>query len=722
MEIDIYQQCPCHDNKKIKFCCGKDVVPELNKILEKNSSGQPAAALTRIAQALAESGPRDCLLTLQAHIMISNGQIAEARVSNRRFRETKPDHPTGLQHLALIHLAEGDTPAAVNSLQDSMEAIKGDTIPLSVANVFRIFGIALARRGNVFSARSHLSFAISLKPEDQELQQILFQTFRFPELPLLLKGNFYLQSGPQSAGEDGSEETPEDAPEWVKKFALIHRVAERGQFRKALRGLKKLNQMQPDQQEIVHGIALFESVLCNGDAMSGAWREYSRVPSLSQWQKVEGEAVAQLVDTEPAAGSVPVIRATYQLDSIDSVLEKALSNERIVSSPDAEDVFNEGPAPKASFFVLDMPEVTDPEMVTVENVPSVMGEMFLFGKQTDRSARIECVATADQKLDSVLALVAELRGPSEPEQSELATADRAAMALTWNWHLPKGVTRAAHAELVEKFRDISIRKQWANLPFAVLGGKTPLDAAKDPGLKVALQAMLLNLEVSTDSQLSEQTSADIFRNAAGLDPMPTVPVEELEDPRGTVSPVQQQYLDFEKLSDDQVLRLYSDSMALGNVPVLRKLMPMMIERESLHESIPLDVSYSMRAELTLDDEKALEYLSTARTHAKERGQAVGSLLVQELEQRMSRGISEKLPALMERIQRYHMSEPGVEQQLGRVLQRFGVIDERGRATSRSEDVPAPAGGEALWTGDAAEPAESAESTESGESKLWLPPS
>ena len=75
MDIDIYQQCPCHAEKKIKSCCGKEIVGDLNSVLAKNSAGQPAAALDLLDRTIKKTGPKDCLLTIQTHILISNGEV-----------------------------------------------------------------------------------------------------------------------------------------------------------------------------------------------------------------------------------------------------------------------------------------------------------------------------------------------------------------------------------------------------------------------------------------------------------------------------------------------------------------------------------------------------------------------------------------------------------------------------------------------------------------------
>ena len=86
-------------------------------------------------------------------------------------------------------------------------------------------------------------------------------------------------------------------------------------------------------------------------------------------------------------------------------------------------------------------------------------------------------------------------------------------------------------------------------------------------------------------------------------------------------------------------------------------------------------------------------------------------------------MADKLPELLNSIQQHHLREPGVEQQLAFVLEKFGLIDyERGMGVPQAppEPVAAPAAeSPVLWTPDQA-PEPAAETEEP--SKLWLPDS
>ena len=53
MDIDIYKACPCQSGKKIKFCCSKDILPDLNQVLTLHHGKQSTAAIDMIQKTFA---------------------------------------------------------------------------------------------------------------------------------------------------------------------------------------------------------------------------------------------------------------------------------------------------------------------------------------------------------------------------------------------------------------------------------------------------------------------------------------------------------------------------------------------------------------------------------------------------------------------------------------------------------------------------------------------
>jgi tetratricopeptide (TPR) repeat protein len=715
MEIDVYQHCPCHSGKKIKFCCGKNVVSELNEIVAKNRADQSVAALAQLERVIAKHGPLNCLLTIQTHILISTGDLEKARESNALYLQHNPNHPIGLQHEALIALAEGDTGAAIDRLQDAMDAITGNEIPITFANAFRLVGLGLLSQGHLLGARAHFQFAQILKGQpDQDLQRLLFETFRIPDASLLLKYDYRI---PQ----------PPEGKEWTRKFVNVIKAMDRGQFRKALTFLKRIDADFPDEPVVLYSIAVLNGILVNMDELAESWRRYSRVAGISQWDAVEAEAMAQLFTVDPITAELDIVRITFEISHLEDFFKIADSHPRFAALPPLEeDPFEEGPAPRYCFYFLDRDKVATPEELTLETVSSVAGEILAYGKQTDRPARFEWITTRNDRFQEFKRFIQNtfadvIRG--EPSERLLGSTTAIADALTWNWHLPKGVTRKQHADLIDQQRRRTLHEGWANLPFTVLENKTPLEAAKDEKYAIPLSALVLHLEQSNDAQTSEHSAATELRKILGIPMLPVIdPAVELDRP---VSPVRQQYLQMDKLTDEQLLNLHAEAMAVGNFPVMRKLVPEILSRPNLDEKIPRDVSLSIMAHLSESDEEALEHLQQAKNVAVERGRPIGVYLVQELELRMERGLTEKLAGLLQRIQIHHLGEPNVEQSLVRVLNRFGLLEREAAAPGfepHEIDEPANESAGGIWSpaqATAEAPPEEATKPSEG-SKLWLP--
>ncbi|MCH2178888.1 MAG: hypothetical protein MK106_08795 [Mariniblastus sp.] len=726
MDIDIYQQCPIHTDKKMKFCpcCSKDIVNDLQQILAKNKSKQTKGALDQLDRLIEKKGPRDVLLAIKTHLLIKQGEIESAAKTNDRFLENNPSHFMGKQHQALICLGLGDMPGALDSLQDAMDAIKGNEIPLSFTNVFRMLGGALLQQGHVLAGRAHLQFAQMLKGEpDQELQQMLFESYRLQGGPLLLKTDYRLEQPPEGV-------------EWEKKYLNVMRAMNRGQFRKSLQILEKIEENWPGDLVVARSIAVMTSVMADVENMSVAWRRFAEMEAVAEWQAVEAEALAQMFSTEETSEVIDIVRRTMEVDDVSKVFEIADQNQFLVASqPPEEDPFGEGPAPRHTFVVLDRDQLPNADSLTLENVPAVCGELLVYGKQTDKPGRMVLIgpetdrfATSCERIMGAFSDVVQNDG----EREAITSTSRAAESLSWNWHFPEGTTREQHAEIVRQKRSHQLLGAWSEVPFRVLGGQTPREAAKETEWIVPLKALVLQLEQVANSQQSGDDHIVALRQELGIEEPEKIEGVRLETE--FISPVRQRHLDFESLSDEQLVGLQSDAMTIGNFAVLVQAIPEILNRESLHEKVPPQSCYSMLARLTEDDTEALDYLSKARHAAREANEPIGTYMVQEFEFRLSRGLTENLPELLQNIQQKHMREPNVEYQMAYVLEKFGLISPEGQSRFAGERAPAVAGdsgrddtgtsGGAIWTPDEASTSSDSEaaSPDEGSSKLWLPDS
>lgn len=719
MEISIYQQCPCHSGKKIKFCCGKDIVTELNQIVGKIQSKQTQSAIDQIDLLTEKTGTRDCLVTLKTKLLINIGEVEMARQLNKHFLDKQPNHPLAKHHEALICLSEGDLESAISALQDATEGITGDELPLFLSSSFQFVGAALLRQGQLIAARSHLHFSDMLRGEpDESTQRMLYESFRLPSAPLNMKGDFRLGTPPEDEAE----------ADWAKKYDNVLRAVNRGMFRKAFQILERIDQHWPNQKTVIRSMAIVESMLSTRD-QDAAWRRLSQLDELENWEAVECEAIAQLLSREPASGMIDVVQQTYQLKELDAVYQLMAANRRLQSTDSPEsNPFEEGPPPRYCFLLLNKERLESAEDLKLEEVPLLTGEILIFGKQTDRDARLILVGTENARfiesrefLEKLLA--DQIQG--ESERNLLTKSATAADILSWDWSLPDGITREQHKVLVDQQRTKSIAEDWFNLPFDVLDGKTPAEAANVDDLKIKLEALVLNLEQAPAIQNTCDEAIAKLKEKLNIAPLEKIDAKVLDDQ--ILSPMRMRQIDVTTLSDEQLLNLQSSAMTVGNYYFIKDSIPEILKREHLQEEFPRDICYAMLARLSDDDEEALAHLAEARKSAKATNRSPGQYLVQEFEFRLMRGRTDKLPELLQTIQKKYLDDPDVKYQLMDVLNKFGLISQDGSTVQLPVSEPTAASadsgsGSGLWTPDQGDPvaADPAPTSAEGESKLWVP--
>ena len=712
MDIDIYKPCPCNSGKKIKFCCAKDIVPELNQILSKSSAKQSTAAIDLIDHVVERVGDRDCLSIIKTHILLTNEELDRAEETNTAFLKTSPKHPIGLQHRALIKVGQHQMEDAVMQLQKAMNAIPGNEIPVSFANAFRTVGAGLLTVGHLLGARAHLHYALTLREGDERTQQMLIQTYRLPDVSLLLKHDVRLDQPPKEEG----------AP-WRKHYVNAIKALDRGQFLYGLKILQKADSETPDVPEIKRGIAILTTNLAIESEMGNAWRAYSKTPGLDNWEATEAEAFAQMLGQEEICENFDLVNVTLELSDMNRASEAAIASPRFISHdipPQSEDE-SYGPPPRFVFAALDRDELKTAENLSIDILPNTVAEVLMFGKQTDREARIEMVLLKDKQFEATMALVKETFAQEisgEPVETVISASSELSEAMSWNWHLPKDITREVYEELTNEMRRKVILDNATEVSFTIFDGKTLREAAKIDEYRVAVDALLIQLEQSTDQMINGDSTTVALRKEIGLPEPEKIDPTELGD--RLVSPIKQKYLMIEKLSDEQLLNLQSEAMTIGNMPVLNLVLPEILSRPSTEELIPHDLCHSVLAQLADDEEGCFEHLKTARKIAAANNRPIGVYLVQELEMSMLRGRTDALPHLLKEIETKHLQEPNVEYQLVRVLQRFGLLNPDGRMPAgpgpgAAEPMPT----EGIWTGDGPEPGAEAEPAPT-ESKLWIP--
>ena len=664
MSIDVYKNCPVHSEKKIKFCCGKDVVTELDHILELFRSKQSAAALDAIAKAESKLGQRDCLLNLKTRILVSQNDTEKAEESNALFLQSNPGHMLGLQHQALIEAQKDNLPGAVESLQKAADAVGDGNIPLSIINTFRIIGAALISHGDPIAGRAHLNFFKKFKQDDnEEIDYLLFQAFGGPNIPLPLKA--------EQPVLPCSEEEP-----FYKHNQAMNLLAARGRWERGISVGKKALEQFPDQPVLIRNLAVLCSMVGKHAEASQFWNQYSELDTVEGWQAIEAKTVAILLNRQFSSGMLEVVLTTWDLPDADQAIEIALDQNQFESNPISPEA-SDGPPPKASFVIWDKAPPSKDETTSADQLPIDTGLFAIYGKQTDRDARLELIARSGSELDAAKSLVVSTFGEmltGEGNEEVLGTQAEETPMTEWRVRFPEDMPNERKQELHREVSRNRIREIWPNVRYGILDNKSLKEAASIEELKLGCKAIVWIMHLSAlDDQMINQTIDEICDELQIELPGD----QDISEFRDVVIPISWMHkIDPTRCEELELQNLIQWAMVHRNMACLRRAIPEMLKKENLAEEHRVNLLYTF-GRVTFDNQQAIESIQQARDECSEETLPKAIWLVRELEIRMERGIEEGISELFRELQTRASSDEQVADEFTRLLLRFGLINERG---------------------------------------------
>ena len=715
MALDVYQPCLGGMPKKIKYCaCAKDLLGDLNKIVDALQGGQRAGALSLLNRQLEQKGSRACLLTLKGMTQLQMGDQEGVAKTADEFFQAHPDNPVACALSAIAAAMAQDRDLAIERLQRAL----ADESPEMHEVVYEAIGAVsqlLVQTGDIPAARAHLLRMLDLAPEsDRGPRELLMQIDGSPNVPILLKQDWDLAL------------PPEDAL-WKPAFDAALPFVARCAWSEALQRFQALAEELPNEPSVWRNVAIMAGNLARDEVAAEAWHRYAALPGVDQDEAVDAEALAQLL-SEHEHPVVPEVAQTYTVLDSERVLERLLSERHVDRiAADLSKMGNEeSPPPKAAFWLLDRALPRSGEGLTFDQVPTILGEMYLFGRETNREARLEFVTTKtpdiEAKQDRVRQLLAEYGGEIQNEQT-IREVPASAAALTWRWRLPNETPAEQRSQLVEqKRRDINLNV-WPDTPLPELDGKRPAEVAADPQYRIRLLAAILKLELA-----GEQGKFDFdfneLRAKLGLPLRTDIELTELDYSRVLLT--RMHLLPAEQLPDEMLGGIYAVAVMYQLPRASRRLGLEVLRRPGLKAVLSrAEVCHSLFAQAKTLDE-ALDWLLKAQREAVEAKQSPARLLLEELELRRMRGEPDECRRVLQQLQSRHGSEPGVAQAIYAWLRNIGAITPDGRMAVRPDlaaqqaagvtagPEAAPPGG--LWTpGQAAAPP-------AGEAKpsIWVP--
>ncbi|MEK6246837.1 MAG: hypothetical protein N2C12_01575, partial [Planctomycetales bacterium] len=706
--------CPGGTGKKIKFCCS-DMMGELEKIQRSLEGDQRLACLEHVEKTLTKYPDRACLLAIKS-LLHSEMKQEEALVETHDlFEEKYPGNPVALAERA-IHLATvGKSAEGVVALQVAIATVDKQ-MPTRLYEAIGLLGRALLGDGNILAAVAHLLLQAAIGgAEDPRAMSLLAPIMRSTEIPLLLRDEHHLAKAPEGAA-------------YQAEMAEVQNLAMRGAWQLAVDRLSELAKQHADAPEILNNIGTLQSWLGQTRQAVSAWRSYAALGSVSPDDAIEAEAMAQLVDPDIEQPAVDLVCLTFETADPEQLVALFTANPSTDQVPveSAMPLEEEGqPPPQAIFLLLDkaIPEPVESGVgIDIDAVPLVIGQCYLYGRQTDREARLEFVVYEDNLPNSATVLN-ELFGDSikpTDDKQVLSSISEAQRRLSWDWRLPNDIPATERRDLIERKHRRTLFDIWTALPNPVFDGKTPQEAANSAEHRNPLLAAILILEMSSGHSHST-LDYDQLRQQLGL------PATTSIDPSGIdmrIFPlVRMSRVEVEQMDDEQLLVAFQRAAMMFAGSAIRRLAPEVLARESLEGKINKAEVYGVLSGQVPSSDEALELLNKAQAASNDAGESPAPWLLAELEIRLSRGESVEVEHLLRQLQSHHFNEPNIAQSVYELLARFGIIDPRtgpaamatppvGAMPSAPETVPQTS--DQIWTPDSAAPSNPKKSS------IWTP--
>ncbi len=269
------------------------------------------------------------------------------------------------------------------------------------------------------------------------------------------------------------------------------------------------------------------------------------------------------------------------------------------------------PPPKGAYWLLDRASPASGKEIKLEDISQVVGQVFIFGKQTDRAARLEMVVYRTQQAEAQKAVVeicGDALGAMTAEEVE-SRVPAAQLALTWNWKLPDDTSPDRRLQLTTERRREILANRWPETPQKLLGGKSPREAASDPTMRIRVLAALLLIELATE-QLSSDFDFNELRRRLGLPDRG--PIDPTQSSPAELRLVRLDRVEVGKLTDEQLIDLYRRADHFRHIAALRRLAQEILRRPGFDKKFDMAEAYGVLAQIEPDTERAIEHLDKAR--------------------------------------------------------------------------------------------------------------
>jgi len=380
--------------------------------------------------------------------------------------------------------------------------------------------------------------------------------------------------------------------------------------------------------------------------------------------------------------------------------------------------------PRSGFQMLDRDQPESLEVLPpIDEVPEAIALVFVYGKQTDREARLEVLDVRQPLLSTVKQGVQDAVGDVELNEVQgellpMLVACQPAVAMI------RFQAKPAEAEKLQN------GLMAARMPKAITSIETPmldggsLASTCDDEEKLFERTVMMRIVEQYDALVSKgQGIIEEAYRIAKLEPEPMLKPEagDIE----TLANEDLNRIDCSDLDAESLIYLLQRAQQVSATPTVRRVAKQLIGAELSDEQKPAKMlAYMTLINASEGNEQAIELMDEAKAFAEANNIPTANLLLSEVGLRLSAGDGPGFQNAVETLSRQYGNEPEVMAKLQQTLMAYGLISPDG-TPRQAPGAPGPAaeqaggGGSELWTPDSGSPAPESGSGGGG-GKLWVP--
>ena len=652
MAIDPYALCPGGRNKKIRFCCS-DMIKELEQIQKFFNDDQLSACYSYIEEVEKKHPDCACLEAAKLEILKQQGRWEEMRTFAEKFYKREPNNLTAVADYAIASACLGDVDQAISLLVDAFEQETEGEVHSTVLSATQMICQIFSQTGYPICGLALAKILLAYLPGSDEMAQFLRELIMNAPLPTPVKAIRFNPAAPEefSAKND---------------YDMIAPLIVMGCWKQALSELEKLAPLAEQWPNLLMSLALVQLWLHKNDQAYQTLKRYVEMKNLSDEDRADAMAIYFMLDRRHMDDDTRIIAWDVDVLNFDMAFEQLLSTPDIFAVDFDPHMYGdaENPPPKKIFMILDRPFPAEGEMPTIDNTPRQIGTMFIFGRQTDREARLEFIEVMESDQEKIMARIQERIGGylgkvgesntlSEPTQTAARIDSRLRFKNSTNPPTKEQLFKLIDDSLV---LDGPFWQWWLNHSFKILDNQTPIAAAPNPVYKPKLLGMILVIEYLLPPA-DALRYCNVVREFLGFEPLQTITLPE-QQPEAALSrlPIPRWYrVDTTPLSIDAL------GNELGMLDLVGEIRGAVHFAKNILERPMVDADYPIRAlafrtllddaETRSDFDDALLWIDRAKNEATELKQSLAEWDIAELMVRIKQRNQAEAVRLMDHIMR-----------------------------------------------------------------------